>query len=418
MACTKVFVGSLPTGTKPEELRHLFESYGIVVECDIMNRCGFVHMKNAAMAESAIIALNATEFKGQLIVVEAGRPKERKDSLGQSMVRGTFIGINRGGRVGAMCFARSGLGGNLSGPSDDNSFQGGMNFAGNRGNSQFRGHYGRGRGGNLHGGGRGNMNQSSNNGPGPMRNQSFKSSRPAPYQEHVSAGCSDSYEDRSYSYSGNRNGRSSSNNFASKWRAGNYATTPKANVPSQSDYDNAITQSDWRSNMGPGRSQNYGSRNFRNDNNPSVGFSGNTGSSSNNCNFNSYGHKGTLSRGGGQKDRRGFALPTNQSQQQFPNQSQHGPFERNGGNADENIMYQQRSNASNINVNMSRGRGVNRGAYSGNRGDFSGNRGGFGYGSNSYQQQFPPLGSSRSYNGNRGGGYRNTPHQNVPNRRF
>lgn len=34
-------------------------------------------MKNAAMAENAIQALNASDFKGQSIVVEHGRPKER-----------------------------------------------------------------------------------------------------------------------------------------------------------------------------------------------------------------------------------------------------------------------------------------------------------------------------------------------------
>uniref|UniRef100_A0A1B0C2W2 RRM domain-containing protein n=1 Tax=Glossina palpalis gambiensis TaxID=67801 RepID=A0A1B0C2W2_9MUSC len=416
MACTKVFVGSLPSGTKPSELRHLFESYGIVVECDIMNRCGFVHMKNAAMAESAIIALNATEFKGQAIVVEAGRPKEKKDSLGQSMVRGAFIGINRGGRVGAMCFTRSGGSGSHSGMSgSDDCFQGGVNFPGNRGGSQFRGNYGRGgaRRGNLQSG-RGGGNQSNTSGAGPMRNQSFKSSRPAPYPEQMSTACLDSYEEgsRSFTYSGNRNGRASSNNFANnKWRGNSYTTTPKANVPSQTDYDNAPIQSEWRSN-----SQNYGGRNFRNDNSSSSGFSGHAGNSSNNSNFNSYGYKGTLSRGGGQKDRRGFALPTNQSQQQFSNQSQHGSYERNGGNsADENVIYHHRSNASNMNVNMNRG-GVNR--FPGNRGGFSGNRGGgLGYGSNSYQQQFPPLGSSRNYE-SRGGSFRNTSHQNAPNRRF
>lgn len=69
-----MFVGSLPR-CKPEELRRLFANYGSVVECDVMNRCAFVHLETTDMAEAAIAALNGTVFKGQAIVVEAGRPK-------------------------------------------------------------------------------------------------------------------------------------------------------------------------------------------------------------------------------------------------------------------------------------------------------------------------------------------------------
>ncbi|XP_049285955.1 TATA-binding protein-associated factor 2N isoform X2 [Anopheles funestus] len=74
---TKVFVGSLPPATKPEEVRRLFENYGVVTECDVMNRCAFVHMQNQDMAESAIQALHNTTFKGVTIVVERGRVRER-----------------------------------------------------------------------------------------------------------------------------------------------------------------------------------------------------------------------------------------------------------------------------------------------------------------------------------------------------
>lgn len=74
---TKVFVGNLPPGSKPGELRRLFESYGVVTECDIMNRCGFVHMETQLMAESAIEALNNATFKGSVITVEPGRMKDR-----------------------------------------------------------------------------------------------------------------------------------------------------------------------------------------------------------------------------------------------------------------------------------------------------------------------------------------------------
>lgn len=75
---TKVFVGSLPPGSKPEDLRRLFEKFGVVTECDIMNRCGFVHMQTQDMADNAIKALNNSLFNGANIVVERGRMKERK----------------------------------------------------------------------------------------------------------------------------------------------------------------------------------------------------------------------------------------------------------------------------------------------------------------------------------------------------
>lgn len=71
-------MGSLPPNTKPEELRRLFEKYGVVTECDIMNRCGFVHMQTPEMADTAIKNLHNSQFNGANIVVERGRMKERK----------------------------------------------------------------------------------------------------------------------------------------------------------------------------------------------------------------------------------------------------------------------------------------------------------------------------------------------------
>jgi RNA recognition motif-containing protein len=66
-------------------LRRLFEKYGVVTECDIMNRCGFVHMQTQEMAEAAIKALNNSLFNGANIVVEKGRMKERKQQGGTGM---------------------------------------------------------------------------------------------------------------------------------------------------------------------------------------------------------------------------------------------------------------------------------------------------------------------------------------------
>lgn len=77
MQQTKVFIGSLPQGSKPEELRKLFERYGVVTECDIMNRCGFVHMQTEDQAATAIRSLHNSTFNGAVISVERGRIKER-----------------------------------------------------------------------------------------------------------------------------------------------------------------------------------------------------------------------------------------------------------------------------------------------------------------------------------------------------
>ncbi|CAH0690365.1 unnamed protein product [Spodoptera exigua] len=96
---TKVFVGSLPQGSKPEELRKLFERFGVVTECDIMNRCGFVHMQTEDQASAAIRALNNTPFNGGVISVERGRIKERGQRGGPGGGRG---GGMRGGMRGGM----------------------------------------------------------------------------------------------------------------------------------------------------------------------------------------------------------------------------------------------------------------------------------------------------------------------------
>lgn len=157
---TKVFVGSLPPGSKPEDLRALFENYGIVTECDIMNRCGFVHMQTQDMAQNAIEALNNTEFNGQTIVVEQGRMKDRNRQQGGGggggPQRGGGGGGNRGfggGRGGGP--GRGGPG--SGGPMRNQKFGGG----GNR-NSPYGG--GGGAGGNFGGGfGGGNRRGFDNN---------------------------------------------------------------------------------------------------------------------------------------------------------------------------------------------------------------------------------------------------------------
>ncbi|XP_046401913.1 RNA-binding protein lark-like isoform X2 [Ischnura elegans] len=91
---TKIFVGRLPEDAKAQDLRALFERYGTVTECDILNRYGFVHMKTDEMASRAIEALNNAEFMGVQISVE--------QSTGKKSGRGRGFGPMMRGRGGPM----------------------------------------------------------------------------------------------------------------------------------------------------------------------------------------------------------------------------------------------------------------------------------------------------------------------------
>jgi len=88
---TKIFVGRLPLDAKPDDLRTLFEKFGVVTECDVLNRFGFVHMKSEDMAKRAIQALHNTEFMGSRITVE---PSTGKKGAGGG---GASAGASRGG---------------------------------------------------------------------------------------------------------------------------------------------------------------------------------------------------------------------------------------------------------------------------------------------------------------------------------
>lgn len=92
---TKVFVGSLPPDVSPDDLKKLFNPYGPIAECDIANRCGFLHLEDQTLAEKAITELNGVEFMGGKISVEKGRVKPRRSGGGGG---GGGGGGPRGGR--------------------------------------------------------------------------------------------------------------------------------------------------------------------------------------------------------------------------------------------------------------------------------------------------------------------------------
>jgi cold-inducible RNA-binding protein len=82
----RIFVGNLAFTTAEEELRQLFEPYGIVERVQIMTDratgrprgFGFVEMPDARAARAAIIGLQGTPLGGRILSVNEARPREER----------------------------------------------------------------------------------------------------------------------------------------------------------------------------------------------------------------------------------------------------------------------------------------------------------------------------------------------------
>ncbi|XP_017041670.1 heterogeneous nuclear ribonucleoprotein 87F isoform X2 [Drosophila ficusphila] len=379
----KVFVGSLPR-CKPDELRRLFSNYGSVVECDVMNRCAFVHLENTDMADAAIAALNGTVFKGQPIVVEAGRPK---------------YGPGNGNRGPA------GSGDNPirrvtegpSGSSDKRPTESGNNFKRN-----FREEAG-GRYSNEGGGSRGP--NATNNKFGPARNESNYRQRSAPYSKGPQQNNESSNQ-----------GQGFRNKFATGGKFG-------GNEGNGGRFGNNRFQQRDNNGLQTGR------RNFKNS--PNSGFGG--GGSNSDFHGGSSGGGGALSqRGGGggagsnhvRQDRRGFALPVEHQQQQMGfGRFGNGPMSSgsrgtNGGNSQGGRGFfngggfnARRDSSHESNSQQGGGGPFKRGGARGKNNNQNG--------MNAYHSEFPPLGSGGGAPGqrNRFSGPRPGPNMGS-NRRF
>lgn len=97
-------MGSLPGGVTTDDLRRLFAPYGPIAECDIANRCGFLHLEDKELAFKAIEELNNTNFMGTRISVEKGRVKPPKSRRGGD--GGGGGPIKSGGRDRAAPYSR------------------------------------------------------------------------------------------------------------------------------------------------------------------------------------------------------------------------------------------------------------------------------------------------------------------------
>ena len=101
-----IFVAKLNYDTIEDDLRAAFEQFGEVTSCSIAHDkmsgrskgFGFVEMSNDDEAQSAIDALNETDFDGRTIVVKKAEPREARDSRGGGGYGGG--GGNRGGGGG------------------------------------------------------------------------------------------------------------------------------------------------------------------------------------------------------------------------------------------------------------------------------------------------------------------------------
>jgi RNA recognition motif-containing protein len=79
-----IYVGNLPFGTTPEELRELFEPHGEVTSAKVITDretgrsrgFGFVEMEDEAAANAAIAQLNGADLNGRALRVNEALPRE------------------------------------------------------------------------------------------------------------------------------------------------------------------------------------------------------------------------------------------------------------------------------------------------------------------------------------------------------
>jgi cold-inducible RNA-binding protein len=104
---TKLYVGNLPFTATENELQDMFAQHGPVASVDlIMDKFsgrprgfGFVTMETQEGAQSAISALNGSEFGGRPMTVNEARPREeRGGGGGGGGYRGGGGGRDRGDR--------------------------------------------------------------------------------------------------------------------------------------------------------------------------------------------------------------------------------------------------------------------------------------------------------------------------------
>jgi RNA recognition motif-containing protein len=83
-----LYVGNLAFGTTADDLRDLFSQHGSVTSTQVISdretgrSRGFGFVEMADGAESAIQAVNGTEFQGRTVTVNEARPREERGGGG------------------------------------------------------------------------------------------------------------------------------------------------------------------------------------------------------------------------------------------------------------------------------------------------------------------------------------------------
>ncbi|XP_065218978.1 RNA-binding protein lark-like isoform X2 [Planococcus citri] len=74
---TKIYVSNIATDVKANDIRTLFSKYGTVVECDLVNNYGFVHIDTPNISE-LLKELNGYEIGGQPLKVQISTSRIRQ----------------------------------------------------------------------------------------------------------------------------------------------------------------------------------------------------------------------------------------------------------------------------------------------------------------------------------------------------
>jgi RNA recognition motif-containing protein len=87
---SKLYVGGLPYSVTEGRLQELFATHGTVESANVISDkftgqsrgFGFVEMSSGSEAQSAISALNGTQFDGRTLTVNEAKPMAKRDNFG------------------------------------------------------------------------------------------------------------------------------------------------------------------------------------------------------------------------------------------------------------------------------------------------------------------------------------------------
>ena len=93
---SKLYVGGLPYPVTGGRLEELFSAHGTVESANVISDkftgqsrgFGFVEMSSGNEAQSAISALNGTQFEGRTLTVNEAKPMAKRDNFGGGKGRG------------------------------------------------------------------------------------------------------------------------------------------------------------------------------------------------------------------------------------------------------------------------------------------------------------------------------------------